>query len=295
MSALSVVIASVGRSGLTQILRDIHQSGSEIPIRIILVLDGVSPDDPNINVWKSLCSFVVITPNKVGASAAYSIGLKMVDSDHFRIFTDDDVWEHQALIDALSAIENGSVLVCKSLVHDEVGLHVRSSYFPQSASPLESVYSPILPWQRNKIYFHLTSMIFPVEASRILFNNELIIREDLEWLQRIFVAGIKFKFSNTVLGSVYPSHIRSAQRQSLEIDTDWASRLTLISPKVARNFVFFHCFRSFAVTGNPKEIILRIHPLVKIVGKPGFMEILALFMYISMAALKKIQKFLKSK
>ena len=136
-------------------------------------------------------------------------------------------------------------------------------------------------------------MIFPIEAARFEFDETLIIREDLDWLQRLYKAGIKFNFSNVVLTTVFPSHIRSAERQSLQIDVDWVRQLALISDKLARNFVYFHCFRSFAVNGEPSKIVLRLKSLRKIVGKPSFFQFMCLVFYLNLSCLRKIQKFLR--
>jgi hypothetical protein len=272
---------------------DIHETELEIPLKIILVLDGVAQNNPNIKVWEKMCSKIIITPRKVGPSAAYSIGLREVDTDYFRIFTDDDKWDGNSLQMVIKSLESGTALICKTSVHDELGIDNRNSQFPISTSPLMSVYAPVIPWKRNHVYFHLTSMIFPFEASKILFDEKLTIREDLDWLQRIYESNIKFSFSDVVLTTVFPSHIRSAGRQSLQIDLEWVTRLTLISNELARNFVYFHCFRSFAVNGEPAKILIRLLPLRKIVGKPSFYQSISLIFYLNLSYLRKIQKALR--
>jgi hypothetical protein len=250
-------------------------------------------NNPNINIWEKMCSKLINTPRKVGPSAAYSIGLRNVDTDYFRIFTDDDKWDGESLRMAIKNLESGTALICKTNVHDELGINRRNSQFPLNTSPLESVYAPVIPWKRNYVYFHLTSMIFPFEASKILFDEELPIREDLDWLQRIYESNIKFSFSDVVLTTVFPSHIRSAGRQSLQIDLEWVARLMLISDELARNFVYFHCFRSFAVNGQPSKILIRLHPLHRIVGKPSFYQSMSLFFYLNLSYFRKVQRALR--
>jgi glycosyltransferase involved in cell wall biosynthesis len=290
---LSVVIASMGRPGLTQILADIQEFSLEIPLRIILVLDGVDHKSPNLKAWEKMTWKLIQIPRKVGPSVAYSIGLREVDTDFFRIFTDDDRWDSTSLRNIMQDLEDDAVVICNTNVQDELGISSRNSYFSKDSSPLMSVYAPLVPWKRNQVYFHLTSMIFPSKASKILFDESLVVREDLDWLQRIYDAGIKFKFSDVILTTVFPSHIRSAERQSLQIDIDWVNRLTLISDELARNFVYFHCFRSFAVNGEPSKILIRLLPLRNIVGKPSFYQSMSLLFYLKLSCLRKIQKTLR--
>ena len=285
---LSVVIASLGRPGLTKILQDISQSSFEIPIDIILVLDGVNPSNPELKIWENMCSKIIVIPVNVGPSAAFTIGIQEVTTEFFRIFTDDDKWLHAPLKRVMPSLQKNTVLVCRSEVHDELGGSIRSAIFPISKSPLESVYAPIIPWRRNKVYFHLTSMIFPREVSQIEFRKELVIREDLDWLQQIFERGINFIFSPEVLVLASPSHQRSAIRQSVEIDVDWVTRLSNRSKTLAKNFVYFHCFRSFAVAGMPKEIFARIFLFQEIVGKPTPSQLFALIFYVQLSVLKNL-------
>jgi hypothetical protein len=284
---MSVVIASIGRQGLTQILVDIRESCVDLPLNIVLVLDGVGEENPNLELWKKLCWKVIINPIQLGPSVSYTIGMREVITPFFRIFTDDDEWDKEAFKGAIRSLSHGAVLVCQTNAQDELGLTTRNSFFPQELSPLESVYAPILPWRRNGVYFHLTSMIFPIEAASLEFDETLVIREDLEWLQRIFDSGIKFVFSETILGTVYPSHVRSTLRQSLSIDIDWVKRLSLISPKLARQFVFFHCFRSTAVSGKPSRIVKQLIPLCKIVGVPNIGEFASIVFYLTLSLGKK--------
>lgn len=283
----SVVIASIGRSGLTKILKDIGKTSTKAPIEIILVLDGVDCENPSVAVWQKLCSTIIFTPERVGPSVAYTLGLNAVTTEFFRIFTDDDKWDGNSFKQYVRNIPEKSVLVFRTNLHDEIGIAKRSSVFPKKKSPLESVYAPLLPWKRNPVYFHLTSMIFPIAAAKIPFDESLVIREDLYWLQKIYESGISFAFSDETIGEVYPSHARSAERQTIEIDLDWTHRLSLISKTLSRNFVFYHCFRSFAAIGKPNEIYSRLLPLIKVVGVPRLRESLSVITYILIAFLSK--------
>ncbi len=289
VNSFSVVIASIGRLSLNEILVDISKTPFETPIEIILVLDGVWPGNPNIKIWRELCSKVIMTDHRVGPSLAYTLGLKEVTTDYFRIFSDDDVWDKDAFVRVSKCIRGASVLVCNSKVQDEFGLKERQSNFPITSSPLKSVYAPILPWKRNKIYFHLTSMIFPNSASKIFFDPSLRIREDLDWLEKIFQAEIPFEFSDEIIGTVNPSHSRSQSRQTLQADIEWVNRLKLISDDLGRSFVYFHCFRSFSVTGNLTEIVKRIIPLSRVAGFPRFYEFFALIFYLFFGFYRKIK------
>ncbi len=288
-----MVIASIGRPGLTQILMDIQESGLGIPLEVILVLDGVDQNHPDKDMWKKMCSKLICLPRKVGPSAAYSIGLREIDTEFFRVFTDDDKWDGRNLQEVMKSLESGTALICKTKVHDELGIDTRNSHFPSNSSPLLSVYAPVIPWRRNNVYFHLTSMIFPYEASKILFDERLAIREDLDWLQKIYESGIKFTFSDVVLSTVFPSHRRSAERTSLQIDSDWILRLMLISNELARDFFYFHCFRSFAVNGEPSKILIRLALLCKIVGKPNFNQLMSIFVYLNFSYFMKIKRILR--
>ena len=284
-----MVIASIGRSGLTNILVDITDTDLDFPIEIILVLDGVDPHDVNLSIWEKICSKVIITQERVGPSVAYSLGISEVETDYFRIFTDDDVWDGAAFKRASRFVQENTVLVCKTRVQDEFGTTIRDSRFPRGKSPIESVYAPIIPWKRNKVYFHLTSMIFPLAASRIPLNESLIIREDLDWLQQIHQAGIPFEFSDEIMGTVHPSHERSRKRQTIQIDLEWVNRLTIISKDLAKNFAFFHCFRSFAASGVPSEILARILPLIRVTGVPRLNQALVIIFYLTFSIIRKIQ------
>ena len=286
---LSVVIASIGRPGLTKILQDITKSSAQFAPQIILVLDGVEANDPNVKLWKELSSKVLINPTQLGPSVSYSRGIAEVKTPYFRIFTDDDEWDALAFEESMIELEPSTVLVCQTNSHDEFGSAIRNSNFPPELSPLESVYCPILPWKRNIVYFHLTSMIFPIEVAQVNFDETLPIREDLDWLQKIYYAGIKFKFSKIVLSSVNPSHVRSFERQTLDIDLAWTLRLKLVSRALSKQFVYFHCYRSAALVGKPSVIFKGILRLYRIVGPPNIKEFAAISFYLLIAVLKKLK------
>jgi EamA domain-containing membrane protein RarD len=57
----------------------------------------------------------------------------------------------------------------------------------------------------------------------------------------------------------------------------------------ARQFVYFHCFRSTAVSGKPFEIVKRLIPLYKIVGAPNFREFSSICFYLTLSIGKKIR------
>ena len=291
---LSVVIASLGRPSLTKTLKVMQDARKNHDLFIILVIDGKIIETSFRNSINKMVDLYIETNERVGVSAAYSLGIKNVHSEFFQIFTDDDDWHSEQVFELVKNIQKDSINAGLVRIVDELGEGVRSPHFDNSLSPLQNVYAPIKPWKRNRVYFHLTSMIFPRSASLINFRKNLIIREDLAWLQDLHTNGFKFVQTNYVLSTVYPLHSRSSERQTLEIDQDWIKLLNQLSDKTGTDFFYFHLFRSLAISGDLSGIIQRWFFLRKLVMKPNANQLLSFLFYITIAMIKRISKNLKN-
>jgi len=287
---LSIVMASLGRPSLKNTLKVMQDSRKNDDLFIILVIDGEIIDTTFRNSIKKMVDLYIETKERVGVSAAYSMGIKEVQSEYFQIFSDDDDWHSEQVFELIKNIQKDSINAGLVRVVDELGEVVRSPHFNNSLSPLQNVYAPIQPWKRNRVYYHLTSMIFPRSASFINFRKNLIIREDLAWLQDLHSNGFKFVQTNYVLSTVYPLHSRSSERQTLEIDKDWIKLLNELSDKTGTDFFYFHLFRSLAISGDLSGIIKRWLFLRKLVLKPNANQLLSFLFYVIISMIKKLSK-----
>jgi glycosyltransferase involved in cell wall biosynthesis len=258
---------------------------------IILIIDGEIIDLAFRHQIEEMVDLFIETKLSVGVSAAYSIGLENVKTDYFQIFSDDDDWHFTEVIELMKNIQKDSINAGLVRVIDELGEETRSPHFEDSLPPLQNVYAPIVPWKRNRVFYHLTSMIFPRDASIIKFRKDLIIREDLAWLQDLYGSGFEFVQTRYVLSTVYPLHSRSSQRQTLEIDRDWIILLNQLSKEIGTNFFYFHLFRSLALSGDLRGIFKRCFSLQKIVNRPNFKQFSSIMIYLLLASIKSFSKF----
>jgi glycosyltransferase involved in cell wall biosynthesis len=157
---ISVVIASIGRDSLWPLLEQIEKDLTDLRFEVIVVLDNPNyVVDERTRQKFSSTKFITIK-DKLGAAAAYQLGIEVSQGNFFRIFADDDIWILGSTQELLKLTEINSIIIGEVLLQDEIGQIKRSSPKKINQSGIVgSVYQTIIPWRRNPNYLTLTSMI----------------------------------------------------------------------------------------------------------------------------------------
>jgi len=180
---ISVIIASIGRESLWPLIEHIEEDLISLRFEVIVVLDNPNIMLDELTKQKFSKTKFLSVKDKLGAAAAYQLGITISQGNFFRIFADDDIWISGSTQKLLTLAERNSVIIGEVLLKDEIGKVKRAS--PNKINQLGvvgSLYQSIIPWRRNPNYLTLTAMIFPKKAKYMKMDSRFSTKDDIIWL-----------------------------------------------------------------------------------------------------------------
>ena len=236
---VSVVIPTIGRKSMTRALKSVLDQ--TYPANEILVIDDSLEQNLNYKNVK-----ILKTGGNKGVSNARNLGLSLSSSSWVAFLDDDDYWDPNHLCKLTAfASELDADLAISSAKIVRSGLRRPDLRLALGIDPFELLYGT-LHLGKSKAYLPTAGYLINQNlASKIKFDENLIDRENLDFIYQAYVAGAKIIQSQDVTLNVDYSSRESLKRANFESELTWYLKLSSINPKYARNFKFESC-RNFA-------------------------------------------------
>jgi len=192
-----------------------------------------------------------IEGSRPGISANLNDGLKLLNTNYFGFFSDDDLWIPVDFETEIALLESDRVDLLFGASKMK-RFSSRDSVRPKIAIARPSQILETSWWLPSPYYLSLNNVIASSSAKKHLFKENLNGYEDIEWLLRLEASGFKCKQNFTVRSSIVVDEIRNSKRDDANLrrnvfnhlkvlDKTWAEKyITNISPRnhiLALNFI----------------------------------------------------------
>jgi len=247
----SVVIPTTGRAKLKRAIASCLEQTLK-PNEILVVHNGVNDLAAQFS-FPSLVRFVSAdSPASVRSPASRNrnLGVTECSYDLVAFLDDDDVWLPRKMERQISfLVENGldflaSSSICKKEVSTFKSVRPKKFYSSEQGSVFEHFYgSP--SFFGNDAYMPTPSFLVRREVALAEpFNENFPYFEDIDWLQRLYLAGYSMGQLADVLVEISVNPFRSSNRQEFDFNKTWILRISEESPILAANFVRAIAIRS---------------------------------------------------
>jgi len=235
--SISVVIPTIGRSSIFDAIESVALQ--TYPVLEIIIIE----DNCDTGNFDSSLKFPIYRykSTKTGVSNARNIGISKAEGEFIALLDDDDVWidtklEKQVKV-LLEQKHDRSNFIISSQVIKFTSKNSRIS--PKTSFKGKNIINELykLNWKKSKFAFYTPTLLFSKDlAVKLMFNESLIIREDIEFLMRAEKIGAKFIQLNEALCVISYDPIRSWQRETVGSYLKWIRVLSAHSIKIAVSF-----------------------------------------------------------
>jgi glycosyltransferase involved in cell wall biosynthesis len=191
-----------------------------------------------------------------------NVGVQQSCSDLIAFLDDDDVWLPDKMERQLRYMERNQLdfLATSALYRRKnsgrVSIRPSSTYSSRSGSVYWHLYST-LSFFGNRAYIPTPSFLVKKDVALAHpFNENYPYFEDIDWLQRLYVAGSRMDQLPDPLVEISASPRRSSRREDFAFNQVWITKLQEEDRRLAVNFVRFVAVRS-ALLGNNFTSLVR--------------------------------------
>lgn len=234
---LTILIPSIGRSRVTELIDEITRDAldSNVAIHIIVALNGhqqFKVNNENVRVFD-------LGQKKIGFSAAVNSVVPFIKTKYVCIVADDDSWQIGKLAHDLALLNDHELVLASYLFIDNIGTSIRpKSLYLGNIPPSQFLYEKF-SFARSKRYISISGMsLFTDILRQNAFDSTLLIREDIEWLDRVYKKGHRMLQSNEKTMILSVDLKRANGRETIESLNNWADTLRKnYGDKWVRNFL----------------------------------------------------------
>ena len=261
---IDVVLATTGKSfRLADVLHSILNQTYQIDSIYIIWNSLAEPVE--LKVFESNPRVNIIVKAEVnGAASAYNYGIKNSikgGSSYICLAADDDIWELEKIAKQIKCVKETNVVFTSATFMNEYHTFKRPKViFPKSTAPIEVFYTKKSILSYSKHYLPISSVMFPTIAAKHLFNEKLVVREDIEWLQRLHLNGFQILQLSDALINVGSDSAKASKREFI---SDIKMFLEIIVSETAkRHFLLYTLPRSSVLAGDLKKLS-ELHEFLK--------------------------------
>jgi hypothetical protein len=254
-NSLTVIIPSIGRAGVQDLIDAISADGvsSGNPVKIIVALNG---GVLNLERIENQVSVLVLSKEKIGFSAAVNRVIAMVDTEFVSIIADDDSWFSGKICNDLALLKTNDVILPSVNFSDNLGSTLRPRIRYQGDQRISDFLFSDFSYSRSKRYISISGSTMRQEILHTHhFREDLLIREDIEWLDRVYDSRARIIQSDQVTVGIHVDLKRASNRESRDSLFAWVGSLQdMAGHKASCNFLSGAAIKPFVVT-NDREMI----------------------------------------
>ncbi len=253
---LTIIIPSIGRVSVEKLLHMISKDSllSKKSIRIIIALNG-HQEFKVVNPDVEICN---LGADRIGFSEAVNRVINLVKTPFTCIVADDDVWLLGKLEHDLSCLIQNDVVLASYNFVDNLGAARRPrTLYNGDKRPSEFLFEKF-SFFRSKRYISISGVALRTEIlKRNHFDSTLFVREDIEWLDRIYDNGIQIRQSASATMGLNVDLGRAANREDSNSLRLWVDILAKNSGySCVLNFLSGAALKPHVVMRNKKMIDL---------------------------------------
>lgn len=221
---LTILIPSIGRENVDQLLKAITEDAdrSSYGVKVIIALNGhreFKLDHPRVEIQD-------LGEEQIGFSSAINEVIPFVTTPYVCIVADDDIWKMGKIDHDILALRRSDVVLSSFYFEDNLGRSKRPKqlYLGQQF-PSRFLYERF-SFFRSKRFISISGVCLKTEVLRELpFNTNMFVREDIEWLDRIYDCALQIEQYSTITMGLSVDLIRAQGRENARTFLEWANRL----------------------------------------------------------------------
>ena len=260
MTNVSIILPTIGRKSLSSTLNSIY--GQIFQNFEVIVVDDSVDQNIEIEIYPRLV--VLQTGGNKGVSFARNLGVHHSTGDWLAFADDDDIWHHEKLSRQILFVqkENIDLLLTSANVVSTLTIKRPKKLLQVGNSPFEALYGrPHL--LRSPYYFPTASILARTSHfKKILFNEELRDRENIQLLQDIYSSGGKITQMKEALVTIKYNSQSSLRRTNFDFEYSWLQHLGKVNENYVVNFAI-ESARNFVRVRDIKnalEMLSKIKP-----------------------------------
>ena len=235
--SVSVVIPSVGRNSIYEAIRSVDSQTLPV-LEIIIIEDSCVIPVDNLELKTPIYKF---KSNGHGVSSSRNMGVEKANGNFIALLDDDDVWVDTKIEKQMQALKSQSLDKSKIIISsrvvrfDDKETHISPEKIYTNGTILHHLYR--LSWNRSKFAFYTPTLLFSKDIGlELKFNKDLNIREDIDFLLRAELSGIRMVQLSEPLCAVSYEPSRSWQRETLKLYFKWIKYLSTYKIRAAVSF-----------------------------------------------------------
>jgi glycosyltransferase involved in cell wall biosynthesis len=261
---VDVVLATTGRSSrLKEVLDSLLNQTFKVNC-IYIIWNSLAEPFELEEFKKNPRVIIKVKHNVNGAASAYNYGIKnsiQGGSNFICLAADDDIWELEKIDKQMRKVSESNIVFTSATFTNEFHKFKRPKVlFPKYISPVDVFYTKKNVLTYSKHYLPISSAMFPVNAARHLFNENLVVREDIEWLQQLHLNGFEIVQMPEALINVGSDSDKASKRECQEDIKKFLE--IIVSETTKHNFLLYTLPRSSVLAGDFRKLF-ELHNVIK--------------------------------
>lgn len=255
-ATIDVVLATTGKSSrLTEVVDAIIDQSYEID-KLFIIWNSAAQPDQLSKYERNPRVVVLVKPEVNGAASAYNLGIResLVGGSDFKcLAADDDVWHHEKIAKQIECMTDSSIVFTSAIFVNEFQSFKRpKDIFPKNQNPSDIFFSKKSILKYSNYYLPISSVMFPKSAAEHSFNERLVVREDIEWIQRLYSHGFKIIQLREALINVGSDYVKASKREFISDIEMFLEGIT--SQQTKQNFLLYTLPRSSVLAGDNTKL-----------------------------------------
>jgi len=269
---VTAIIPTINRSSLARAI-DSALKQTDVEIKILLIDDSekqeIKFEHPSVRIIK--------TGGLRGVSYARNLGLNNSTGEFVGFLDDDDFWMPDKSLNQIKEMQTTGIKI--SITSANVRSNSKSKIRPKkllnpSSSPLENIYQKHYPFGNVK-YLPMAGVLITSDlAKSFQFDENLLERENLDYLQKIYNSGFTIKQIPLIGVQINFNYSSSLSRINYETELQWMEHINCISSNLANNFCL-ESARNFIRVGNKESA----EKMLDEISAPNFRQNIFKFCY----------------
>ena len=286
---ISIVIPTIGRDSLTNVLTSIHLDETLNQHEVLIVANSKICKDLKQNYRTYKC-IKLVTQEKANISKSRNKGILNSKFDTISPIDDDDLWINgraKLFQDKLQIDKNA--VVFGSAQFNVIGRHMKNQLGSNQRIIFEDyvkIFSPKI-LSKQDFFLQVGNCAFRKNTQLPKFNEKIAYLEDQIWILDLLQSGFTVNQIESITIEYFFSRERANRRWDIVTEKEIFTRLNKIDLSLARKYVFKRSLKSLALSFNNNlfrkaklQITREFHPRCKEKLQILFLSVINIFVSV---------------
>ena len=286
---ISIVIPTIGRDSLTNVLTSIHLDETLNQHEVLIVANSKICKDLKQNYRTYKC-IKLVTQEKANISKSRNKGILNSKFDTISPIDDDDLWINgraKLFQDKLQIDKNA--VVFGSAQFNVIGRHMKNQLGSNQRIIFEDYVKICSPkiLSKQDFFLQVGNCAFRKNTQLPKFNEKIAYLEDQIWILDLLQSGFTVNQIESITIEYFFSRERANRRWDIVTEKEIFTRLNKIDLSLARKYVFKRSLKSLALSFNNNlfrkaklQITREFHPRCKEKLQILFLSVINIFVSV---------------